>query len=164
MMTGAPERGYYDKRREKYCKSSTSVGIAGRRSQIGITLWCFTPNLYFPAAVAVFQLVWLHRIISLVGAAPQGAGLALGGQFLWQPNVLMRAEIYCHAPSAEKLLMVLKALSKWQLQPEWQTVSKGMRCSGLQSWRSPGSRAVVKLCITMTNDGQRPERRRKPAK
>lgn len=94
--------------------------------------------------MAVFQLVWLHRIISLVGAAPQGAGLALGGQFLWQPNVLMRAEIYCHAPSAEKLLMVLKALSKWQLQPEWQTVSKGMRCSGLQSWRSPGSRGCCK--------------------
>lgn len=66
----------------------------------------------------------------------------------------MRAEIYCHAPTTEKLLMVLKALSKWQLQPEWQTVSKGMRCSGLRSWRSLERQPIVQECITMLNNGQ----------
>lgn len=64
----------------------------------------------------------------------------------------MRAEIYCYAPSTEKLLMVLKALSESQLQPEWQTGSKAMRCTGLQSWRSLGRNTVVKLCITMQNN------------
>lgn len=34
------------------------------------------------AAVAEFQLVWLHRVISLDETPPPGVGLALGGQFL----------------------------------------------------------------------------------
>lgn len=41
----------------------------------------------------VVQLMWLHSIISLDGP-PLGAGLALGGSGLWQPDVLMRALIY----------------------------------------------------------------------
>ncbi len=39
-MAGAPEKGYYDKRGEKYCTRSTtttSVGIEVRGSEIGIT-------------------------------------------------------------------------------------------------------------------------------
>lgn len=42
----------------------------------------------------VVQLMWLCSIISLAGTPPLGAGLALGGSGLWQPDALMRAQIY----------------------------------------------------------------------
>lgn len=42
----------------------------------------------------VVQLMSLYSIISLDGTPPLGAGLSLGGSGLWQPDVLMRAQIY----------------------------------------------------------------------
>lgn len=63
---------------------------------------------------AAFQLVWQHRIISLVGAEAPGAGLALGGQFLWQPPSMFwwEAEIYCHAAAAETPFDGFKSLER----------------------------------------------------